>query len=265
MVYGQSMTSQAPLAAKNFDNQTVPGALNGGNSVVFGAADATLPETLTYSNVPSGYGSPSTEIDLVMGGGGQVPFSVYALGVTGSYPQLPASATEGGDYYVLNAVTVETGSSANCAVAAGKAVSGGPVSFSAFPAPWSNCEAPTPAALPTFNMNYTGFSGQTSVADEATLDWTVSLSAPVGGGVGETGSMIEQTKVEATADYQGGSTTLAVPDLSGVTGFLASPASGTCVTWVDEMFQQSYALTSSDPPLNATWSAVSLGGTYAVP
>ncbi|MHB1958457.1 MAG: hypothetical protein ACYCO5_05440 [Acidobacteriaceae bacterium] len=62
LAYGSS--SLGPLAAKNFTNQTVPGALNGGNTVVFGAADQTTIAPITYNNVPSGFSSPSTYVSL---------------------------------------------------------------------------------------------------------------------------------------------------------------------------------------------------------
>src|SRR5215469_4779056 len=47
--------SEGPVAVRNFDNQTVPGSLNGGNTVVLGPADATTLETITFNGVPSGY------------------------------------------------------------------------------------------------------------------------------------------------------------------------------------------------------------------
>lgn len=58
---------QAPttlVAARNFDNQNVPGTLNSGSQVVLGAGDRTTPEQITYSNVPSGYAAPSTIVCL---------------------------------------------------------------------------------------------------------------------------------------------------------------------------------------------------------
>jgi hypothetical protein len=242
-----------PVAAKNFENQTVPGALNGG-SVVFGSADATMPETITYSNVPSGYGSPSTLVDLVLGGADE---ELYALNLTGSYPELPASATESGDYYLLDAGAGGTESNSSCGVYAGMATAGGPVSFTAFPAPWNNCGTPSPTTLPTFNIDYTGFAGQANVHQEGYINWAM-----------QTGSSLtfENIEVEATANYQSGSTTLAIPDLSGITGFLANPASGAQVVWYAEVWQTSYSpMTNSIPPLNATWEFVANGGNYQAP
>src|SRR5215469_1942401 len=50
------------VAARNFSGQPIPGALNGGNSVVLGQADQVSLQPITYSNLPSGYSSPSTMV-----------------------------------------------------------------------------------------------------------------------------------------------------------------------------------------------------------
>ncbi|HEV2214092.1 MAG TPA: hypothetical protein VGR64_02305, partial [Terracidiphilus sp.] len=68
----------------------------------------------------------------------------------------------------------------------------------------------------------------------------------------------------ATKNYQGGSTTLAVPDLSALNGFLVAPSSGTEVYWT-AMIAQSSASMSLSVPLKANGSAVSNGGSYAEP
>ncbi len=238
---------QNPLAAKNFDNQTVPGALNGGNPVAFSSADATVPEAITYNNLPSGYGSPGSLVFLVMGG---VEHS-YLLNATGSYPALPSGATEAQDYYSFVGSAGGTGSNAACNVGAGTSVSGGPVSLPAFPAPWNNCGVPTPAALPTFTINYTGFSGQTNVLLVGSIGWTVGT--------------YQSITVEATANYQSGSTALGTPDLSSIGGFLSPPPSGTQVDWSAGIGQRSYGLTSSLTPLNATWTSVGNSGSFTVP
>jgi len=243
--------SQGPAAAKNFDNQMVPGALNGGNTVVFGAADETTPQTITYNSVPSGFSSPSTLVTLAMGGNANsVP---YAERATTQYPALPASATEMGDVYYFTANSSANGTNSS-EVEAGTTSSGGPVSLT-FPAPWSYA-GPMPAALPTFTFAYSGFSGNANALQNIGMVWQS------GSGAGFPANYF--ISVEATANYQAGSTTLAVPDLSGVAGFPTPPASGTQVEWTASIFQQSYSFTSTTP-LNATWSSVSNGGSYMVP
>ena len=241
---------QAAVAARNFDNQTVPGALNGSNTVVFGAADETSPEAITYNNAPTGFFIPSTSVSLAVEGGAQAVY--YGVGF-GQYPALPASATENGDAYFLEASAVASGSSSS-EVVAETTNSGGPVSFT-FPDPWSYA-GPTPAALPSFTIGYTGFAGKTNVVQDASIEWRP------GSGAGT--AALDLISVDATANYQGGSTTLAVPDLSGVAGFLAPPTSGTDVTWFASMWQQSYGLWSKTP-LNSTTSLVDNHGSYTVP
>ena len=238
-------------AAKNFTNQTVPGALNGGNTAVFTTADETTNEAITYNNVPSGFQSPQTYAAFQLSGAAGATLIPLNMAATTQYPALPASATESGDIYFFSVGAVGPG---NADVFAGATNSGGPVSFT-FPAPWSYA-GPTAAALPSFTTNYAGFSGQTNVLQEASTQWTTS--------VGASSTVIDNLQVEATANYQGQSTTLAVPDLSGVPGFLASPASSTQVSWDVEIWQQSFSLTGATP-LSATWSGVENYGGYTVP
>jgi hypothetical protein len=103
-------------------------------------------------------------------------------------------------------------------------------------------------------MGYTGFSGE-NITQNATIGWYSSPGAS---------RPFYTIELEATANYQSGSTTLAVPDLSGVDGLLAPPSSGTQVEWSAGVEQQSYGL-GSQAPLNATWSSVWNDGSYAVP
>lgn len=248
LVLANTSQGDGPAAAKNFDNQTVPGTLNGGNTVVFGTSDETTPTPITYSNVPSGFSSPRTYVSMGMGGTA-LPYT-YASGATTQYLALPATATEQGDVYILDA----SAASANLPSAVNTEIvsSGGPVSFT-FPPPW-NYATPTPAALPTFTMDYAGFSGKANVTQIAWISWKP----------GNGGSSTENIQVEATANYQSGSTTLAIPDLSSVTGFFASPSSGTRVEWILSMQQQSWS-TTTQIPSNGTSSEVSNSGEYMVP
>ena len=248
LVLADTSQGDGPAAAKNFDNQTVPGALNGGNTVVFGTADETTPEPLTYNNVPSGFSSPSTDVEL--GIGGTALEYLYASDATTQYLALPAGATEKGDVYFLEAGA----SNSNRPSTVGTEIisSGGPASFN-FPAAWSY-DGPTPAALPSFAMAYTGFSGQANTSQNAWISWKP----------GNSGGSTENIQVEATASYQNGSTTLAIPDLSGTAGFFPPPSSGTRVEWNVWINQQSWGLTSPVPS-NATSNQVTNSGQYTVP
>ncbi len=105
LVLADTSQGDGPAAAKNFDNQTVPGTLKGGSTVVFATADKTTPEPLTYNNVPSGFSNPSTYVEL--GVGGTALEYLYASNATTQYLALPAGATETGDVYFLQAERFE--------------------------------------------------------------------------------------------------------------------------------------------------------------
>jgi hypothetical protein len=236
------------LAAKNFSNQAVPGALNGGAQVVLGASDlTTTPQPITYSNVPAGYSAPSMTADFVLAGGGG--FAV-ASGTTTQYPAVPVGAVVSGDFYEIFASAKNAAKPTEMMICAKSSTTAGPVSFT-FPAPWSYA-GPTPATLPTFDFSYAGFNGKTGVFATGRTDW----NNPTVGNV--------EFEIVASANYLGGSTSLAFPDLSGLAGFVAPPASGTNVSWVALMAQSSFG--SPQPmPTNATITTVENSGTYTAP
>lgn len=205
-------------AAKNFSSQLVPGALNGGNTVVLGAADATTLEPVTYTNVPSGYGGPTVLAGFEMSDGG-----VTLLGTsdTNGYPALPAGVEQSGDSYVFNATAHNTSNLGEQVRVITTSASAGPESFT-FPTAWTYA-GPAAAAWPSFNVAYAGFAGKTGVTDAVVESWTTGATAA------------NLVVVIATGNSLNGSTTLAVPDLSGLAGFLAAPASGTNLVWTAEI------------------------------
>jgi hypothetical protein len=118
------------------------------------------------------------------------------------------------------------------------------------PVPWTTT-GPAPASLPTFKFDYTGYAGKTGVFNEGNFTWT-----PVSGPQYE-------VLVEATQNYLGSSTSLAVPDLSGVSGFLTPPGSGTSVAWFETQFQSTFPSTPS--LAGGAETAVQTVGSYLVP
>lgn len=238
-------------AARNFASQAVPGTLNSGNTVVLGASDETTLQPISYVNVPSGYAAPITDVTYDMGyidphfnwGG----FRVATLATT-QYPTLPASAVESGDFYYFYARTYNSGGPGEMTVDK-TSTNGGAVSFT-FPTPWSY-DGPTPAALPTLDFVYAGFSGTSGIVQEANLGWAQ-------------GGVQQYFTMAASANYQHGSTTLAFPDLSGLTGFLPTPASGTQLTWGAGISQSSGGV-FQPMASNASIVTVSNSGNYAVP
>jgi len=236
------------VAARDFTNQAVPGALNNGNTVVLGAADQVVPEPITYNNVPSGYLTPITFVAFDTNGAGGFQLSSAA---TTQYPAMPAGAVESGDSYSFFAVANNSAGNGEGVAAALTSTTGGPVSFT-FPAPWVYA-GPTPAALPTLDFAYTGFAGKTGVVQAADLTWMTGPSAAV------------YSELIATSGYQNGSTTLAFPDLSAVSGFPAPPSSGTPVIWLAQILQSSYGVLQPSQSGGTSASTVQNGGTFNVP
>ena len=140
LAYNQTLNgfgvSVALAAAKTFSGQAVPGALNGGNTVVLTAADATTPETITYNNVPSGFRAASSL--AVFESAGQDFGIALAEGATSQYPALPAGMVQSGGFYEVEAQTNGgfTGnvSGGQSLVVLSTFTSGGPVSIT-FPTP----------------------------------------------------------------------------------------------------------------------------------
>ncbi len=235
------------LAARNFASQAVPGALNGGNTVVLGAADQTTSQTIAYNNVPSGYSAPTTSVGLAMGGAGG--FTVGGS-LTNQYPALPAGALQTGDVYTFTASASNSSKVSEGIYVLQNSTVGGPMTFT-FPPAWSYA-GPTPAALPTFDVAYTGFSSKTGVIETASLGWFTGVNAEI------------FYQVAATANYQNGLTTLAFPDLSSLTGFVASPPSGILVSWTSVLGQGTPSIAQSTSA-NTTGVAVVNSGSYTVP
>ncbi len=237
------------LAVKILRSQTVPGALNGGAPIVFQTSDETLPQTLTYNNVPDGFTPGTTYITYQTAGGADINYSTGTQ--PGQYLAIPSSEFQTGDYYVFSAVA--SNSTNNQSVRVEKIPSNnGPQSFT-FPAPWSYA-GPTPAALPTFNFEYPGFSGLSNVVEEAYISWVL--------GNNTTGYIYDTIAISATANYLNGATSVTIPDLSALAGFLAPPTSNTQVNWFAAISQSSF--TDGKPP-SGTLQSVSANGNYIVP
>ena len=203
----------------------------------------TTPQPITFTNLPNGYGTPNTHVFAVNG------VFTRGSGVLTQYPQLPAGVLQSGDDYTFQS-SASPSSGPSTVGSFLYPTSGGPVTLS-FPAPWSTA-GPTPASLPTFTFDYTGYAGKSGVFSEGNYSWT-----PANGNQNE-------ILVSATQNYLGSATSLSVPDLSGVGGFLTPPPSGTNnVFWSEEIFQGTFPSTSS--PAGGSETYVSSDGTYTVP
>jgi hypothetical protein len=124
------------------------------------------------------------------------------------------------------------------------------------PPQWSIFSPPAAATFPTFTFNYAGFSGLSGVADQAAITWFSTLST------------VSSITVTATASFQGGVTTLAVPNLTALPGFLPSAASSTSVSWVARTFGgsgPSLSFLLNVQPSNGSASFVQNQGSYIEP
>jgi hypothetical protein len=113
------------------------------------------------------------------------------------------------------------------------------------PQPWTY-SGPAPAKFPTFTFDYSGFSpGFTPVAQYAELLWPCcAFHVPH-----------TAITVLATARFQNGATTITIPDLTGLPGFIAPPPSGTPVFWGADVFGGTHApfqVFPTVPPPSAT-------------
>jgi hypothetical protein len=248
------------IAVKGAGPQAVPGALNGGNAIDFAASDATTLQPMSFLNVPTGYSTPSTtvianskQLNAVL----QMNLGVLSGSTITQYPVLPAGIAEIGDQYDFQAQVSKPTGSVDSTVNAGatesvSAQGAGPVSIS-FPAPWAYA-GPTPAALPMFDFSYAGFGGQSEAEYSGSLFWSS------GTGIND------QIEVTLSQTYQGATSSVSIPDLSAIPGFLAAPGSGTTVSWSATVVEvPSNTGTSTGGSLVGVGTSVSNVGTYIVP
>lgn len=239
------------VAARNLTNQTVPGSLNGGSTIVLGTADETQPEPITYGNVPSQFGPPGVGVWINLGLS-SIPIGFFAAG----YPALPAGATENGDFNTWIAQDLLPSNVSESVLVEVNSTTAGPMTFD-FPTPWSY-SGPTPAARPTFDFNgYAGFSGKPGNTYNASLLWTDGINGAIG-------TNQYSVSVSASANYLNGATSITLPDLSSLHGFLPTPPTGADVTWEAQISQSSSSVLSATQP-NSTITAAGNLGDYIEP
>jgi hypothetical protein len=197
------------LGIKIIRGQTVPGVINGGNTIALAATDATIPQPITVSNTPPGF-------NLNILANYQTPngADISLIGTSpNQYASIPSSEAHSGDSYFFS---VSAGLSGQSVLTLLRQSAGGPVTIQ-LPTPMTYV-APTPAPFPTFTLNYTGFSGSAGPIDTAELVWSGS-------------SAFYFVTLAATASYLNGATTITLPDLTSLAGFAPAPASGVNVNW----------------------------------
>jgi len=234
------------LAVRRFDAQTVSGSLNAGE-VMLGSADLTTgTAVLTNQNLPSGF-APNVFVYFDTSTAGDLRLAFSTGTFLTSYPQLPAAAMESGDFYSVEAQAWNGDS----AVGETVGTNGGGATVQ-YPSPWSY-SGPAAAALPVFDFSsYTGFVDTGGLDRHARITWSNSSL------------VVNNYRVSATANAMNGSTLVAFPDLSGVSGFLANPAPGSNVDWLAEV--EDYSAGAMAPETaGTTRSWVENEGSFVVP
>jgi hypothetical protein len=215
-------TSRRVVAVKILRSQTVPGAANGGQTVVLAATDETAYQTISVTNVLPGFtgAEPATVYETEKG----TFFPVIPISFSGPpvshYAVVPATEAQASDKYRFSVSDIRTQPS-GCTQQVGTQYA----SITSSSASASTVTLPLPAPLaysqppldlfPSFDVSYTGFSANDSVE----IGWS------------PTAGSVSNLTVTATAAYQNGAAALAVPDLTSLAGFLAAPSSGDIVSW----------------------------------
>jgi len=238
------------LAVKILRGQTVPGAVNGGSAITLAASDAVKTESLSVTNVPAGFVSPpAVAVEYVTAGG--TSLLLDSTSAT-QYPAVPSTAAQSGDYYIYQANTDDTATHSSAVGITQTTTSGGGAATIALPAKWSYA-GPTAAVYPTFTFAYTGFASLPAVAQQGEIEW-----AP-------TATTLTTITAIATASYQAGATTIAIPNLSSIAGFSHAAAAGATIYWVADVFGGTTQDFVSPMPPNASLGFVQNEGNYTQP
>lgn len=236
------------LAVKILHNQTIPGPINGGNTIVLGAGDQVANEPLTVNNIPAGFPtSPPVTVSFQTVNG--TAFQMTSTATT-QYPAVPAASIQSGDSYIFS--TQSSGTSQSVGITQSN-TSGGAVTLT-LPQPW-NYSGPAPADVPTFTFNYPGTSGLGTVTELAILSTTAP--PPI--------SSSFSLAVLATPSYQNGANTITMPDFTGGSGGFFP--SGTNVMWTGVIIAANGPLVHFLPslPLNGSIITVQTFGNFTVP
>ena len=240
-------------------SQTVPGAVNGGAAIIISSpADATTTADLTINNVPTtGFVTPpEASVDFTTANGTRLLLTNNSVASTNPQPYhaLPAPATVSTDFYLYESNTSDTATH-NQSVGITTTTTTGGSSFSvALPVPWTFA-GPAPAKFPTFTFLYSGFTGQPAIADQGSIQWSTGATTS------------NQITVLATANFQAGATTITIPDLTSLAGFLTPAATGTTINWVADIFggtNQEFTFVPNPPP-NSSVQFVQNRGTFMQP
>ncbi len=236
------------LAVKILRSQAVPGAVNGGATVIVSTGDEVADQAVTVTGVPPGFLTPSTlNVRYVTANGTFVPLSD---GSPSRYPAISPADLGSLDQYQIN--TNATNASIPESIGTTLyAINGTGVTLT-YPQVWTYT-APAAAQFPTFSFNYSGFSGLATQTYRGQIAWQRS------------GNTTNQITVFATGGYLGTQMSFAIPNLTTLPGFFGSAASGMPVNWLSEIDGGTFQSYIAPPPAPGSLSYVQARGTYTEP
>lgn len=243
--YGPSQTTTSPVGVQIERNVNVTGAPL--TLPAMTTADQAGSATIALNSVPSGF---SSQINAYYNTPGGATIPINGTGVS-TYALVAAADTASGDYYSVQGLATNATTSA---VETVQSFTSGQNVTLTLPGTLSYA-GPTPAANPTFTASYSGFTGTGKTGWLVDLEWPSSAS---------TSNVI---LVYATSTFLG-SSPIAVPDLSSVSGFLVPASSGTTVDWSLAAIQQSsyyVPFLTNVPPSSETAQYSIAAGTYIEP
>lgn len=192
-------------------------------------ADMLGSAPLTLQNIPSlattgGFYFADIRGVYTTAGGLSIPLptpftQTAASSIQTTYPTVPATQAEPGDFYLLTGSSMLSPQSIQFVGVDASTTT--PTSVSLTLPPSATLTTPTAAAYPTFNVNVGGFTVTGAGLDTSEICY---LSA-----AGSTKTYCISTYV--TKSWLGSNTTFTVPDLSQLTGFAPAPVSGISESW----------------------------------
>ena len=236
-------------------SQTVPGTINGGSGIVI--INPNTPQSFSVTSLPgAGFvNPPEASVEYHTANGTRFLLTNSSASSTNPepYQAVPPTGAQTGDFYRYESNTSNTTTNQSVGITTTTTSGGGTFSV-ALPVPWS-FSGPAAAKFPTFTFIYSGFSGLAAVADQGSIQWATGATTS------------NQITVLATSNFQNGATTITIPDLTSLAGFITPAATGTTINWVADIFggtTQEFIF-SPNPPANGSVSFVQNRGTFTQP
>ena len=180
------------------------------------AADQLGTASISLTNVPSSAMYSGFEVTYNTTGGLSMILGSSGLTQT-TYPTAPASQTQSGDFYLINAGADLTTQSITTELSSNTATS----LTVPLPTPLSSVPAPTPAAFPTFTANTTGFTVPGTVVNSTWIQYQTPAM----------NSTVYNLYTYVTQSWLGSDTIFVTPNLSTLAGFQPAPPSGGTEFW----------------------------------